>query len=61
MVPYASAIGKFMSAMLCMKPDICFAVGIMNRYQLNLGLKPCIVFKHIFKYLQRMMDYVFVF
>ncbi|KAI9187188.1 hypothetical protein LWI28_025291 [Acer negundo] len=28
-VPYASAVGSLMYAMLCTRPDICFAVGII--------------------------------
>ena len=37
-VPYASAIGSLMYAMLCTRPDICFAVGLVSRYQSNPGL-----------------------
>ena len=36
-VPYASAVGSLMYAMLCTRPDICFAVGMVSRYQSNLG------------------------
>lgn len=31
-VPYASAIGSFIFAMLCTRPDICFVVGMVSRY-----------------------------
>ena len=31
-IPYASAIGSLMYAMLCTRPDICYAVGIVSRY-----------------------------
>ena len=37
-VPYASAIGSLMYAMLCTRPDICFAVGMVSRYQAILDL-----------------------
>ena len=30
-VPYASAIGSLMYAMLCTRPDICYAVGLVSR------------------------------
>ena len=36
-VPYASVVGSLMYAMLCTRPDICFAVGMVSRYQSNLG------------------------
>ena len=31
-VPYASAVGSLMYAMLCTRPDICYAVGMVSRY-----------------------------
>ena len=35
-VPYTSAIGSMMYAMLCTRLDICYAVGLVSRYQSNL-------------------------
>ena len=32
-VPYASAVGSLMYAMLCTRPDIYFTVGIVSKYQ----------------------------
>ena len=29
-VPYASAVGSLMYAMLCTRPDICYSVGIVS-------------------------------
>ena len=34
-IPYASAVGSLMYAMLCTRPDICFAVGVVSRFQSN--------------------------
>ena len=31
-VPYASAVGSLMYVMLCTRPDICYSIGIVNRY-----------------------------
>ena len=36
-IPFASAVGSLMYAMLCTRPDICYAVGIVSRYQSNPG------------------------
>ena len=36
-IPYASAVGSLMYAMLCTRPDICFAMGMVSRYQSDLG------------------------
>ena len=38
-IPYASAVGSLMYAMLCTRPDICFAVGMVSRYQSDSGEK----------------------
>ena len=34
-IPYASVVGSLMYAMLCMRPNICYAVGIVRNYQSN--------------------------
>ena len=34
-VPYASAVGNLMYAMLYTRPDICYSVGMVSRYQSN--------------------------
>ena len=36
--PYASAVGSLMYAMLYTRPDICYAVGIVSRFQSNPDL-----------------------
>ena len=36
-IPYASAAGSLMYAMLCTRPDICFAVGMVSRFQSDPG------------------------
>ena len=34
-VPYASAVGSLMYDMMCTRPDICYVVGLVSRYQSN--------------------------
>ena len=60
LVPYAFVEGSLMYAMLCTRLDICFEVGMVSRYQSNLGPKHRTVVKFILKYLRRTKDYVFV-
>ena len=60
-IPYASAVGSLMYAMLCTRPDICFAVGMVSRYQSDPGEEHWIAVKHIFKYLRRTIDYMLVY
>ena len=60
-IPYALAIGSLMYAMLCTRPDICYEVGIVIRYQSNPGMGHWIAVKHILKYLRRTRDYMLVY
>ena len=36
-VPYASAVGSLMYAMVCTRPDIAHAVGVLSRFMSKLG------------------------
>ena len=36
-IPYASAVESLMYAMLCTRPGICFAIGMVSRYQPDPG------------------------
>ena len=60
-VPYASTVGSLMYVMLCARPDICYSVGMVSRYQSNLGPKHWQAVKHILKYLRRTKDYTLVY
>ena len=56
-VPYASAVGSLMYAMMCTRPDICFAVGLVSRYQSNPGTTHWKAVKRILRYLSGTADY----
>jgi hypothetical protein len=36
-VPYASAVGTLMYAIICTRPDIAHVVGVLSRYMSKLG------------------------
>jgi len=55
-VPYAAAIGSLMYAMLCTRPDICYAVGLVSRYQSNPGPEHWKAVKRILRYLRGTTD-----
>jgi len=55
-IPYASAVGSLMYAMLCTRPDICYTVGIVSRFQSNPGQEHWTAVKNILKYLRRTRD-----
>ena len=38
-MPYSSAVRSLMYAMMCTRPDICYAIGLASRFQSNLGIK----------------------
>ena len=60
-IPYASAVGSLMYAMLCTRPDICYAVGVVSRFQSNPGPEHWVGVKHILKYLRRTKYYMLVY
>ena len=60
-IPYASTVDSLMYAMLCTRPDICYAIGIVSHYQSNPGMGHWIAVKHILKYLRRTRDYILVY
>ena len=59
-VPYAKAVGSLMYTMLCTRPDIYYTVGMVNRFQTNLGQAHKIAVKHILN-LGRTKDFMLVY
>ncbi|KAH9689341.1 Integrase catalytic domain-containing protein [Citrus sinensis] len=51
-VPYASAVGSLMFAMICTRPDIAQAVGAVSRYMANPGGEHWIAVKRILRYIR---------
>lgn len=60
-VPYASAIGSIMYAMLCTRPDISYALSVTSRYQANPDIKHWNAAKNILKFLRRTKDMFLVY
>ena len=60
-IPYASAIGSIMYAMLCTRPDVNLAVSLVGRYQSNPGKEHWTAVKNIPKYLKRTKDMFLVY
>lgn len=55
-IPYASAIGSIMYAMLCTRPDVSYALSVTSRYQSDPGMDHWAAVKTILKYLRRTKD-----
>jgi hypothetical protein len=51
-VPYSSAVGSLMYAMVCTRPDIAHAMGVVSRYMNNLGKEHWEEVKWILRYLR---------
>ena len=51
-VPYASAVGSLMYAMVCTRPDITHAVGVVSRFLSNPGREHWNAVKWIMRYLR---------
>ena len=57
-VPYASVVGSLMYAMMCTHLDICYAVGLVSRYQSTFGQNHWMAVKRILRYLKGTSDYM---
>src|SRR6266496_3274702 len=60
-IPYASAIGSIMYAMLCTRPNVCLAISLLGRYQSNPGVDNWNSVKNILKYPKRTKDMFLVY
>ena len=56
-VPYASAMGSLMYAMVYTRPDIAHAVGVLSRFMSNQGKDHWTEVKRVFRYLRGTSDY----
>lgn len=50
-IPYSSLVGSLMYAMVCSRPDIAHAVGLVSQYMHNPGMEHWKSAKWILKYL----------
>uniref|UniRef100_A0A3Q7HPF2 Reverse transcriptase Ty1/copia-type domain-containing protein n=1 Tax=Solanum lycopersicum TaxID=4081 RepID=A0A3Q7HPF2_SOLLC len=55
-VPYASAVGSLMYAMVCTRPDLAHAVSVVSRFMGQPGKEHWQAVKRIFRYLRGTSD-----
>ncbi|KAI3467777.1 hypothetical protein Pfo_024440, partial [Paulownia fortunei] len=60
-VPYANAVGSLMYAMVCTRPDISQAVGVVSRYMHDPGKGHWQAVKWILQYILNIVDVGLVF
>ena len=60
-VPYANAVGSLMYAMVCTRPDISQAVGVVSRYMHDPGKEHWQAVKWILRYILNTVDVGLVF
>ena len=51
-VPYSSAVGSLMYAMVCSRPDLSYAMSLVSRYMANPGKEHWKAVQWIFRYLR---------
>ena len=51
-IPYASVVGSLMYAMVCTRPDIGYAVGVVSRFMSNPGKEHWNAVKWILRYMK---------
>jgi hypothetical protein len=61
MIPYASAIGSIIYAMLCTRLDVSYTLSATSRYQSNYGEAYWTIVKNILKYLRRINEMFLMF
>lgn len=54
--PYRELLGKLMYLMLSVRPDLCYPVGFMGRFQQNPGEEHWVALKRILRYLKGTAD-----
>ncbi|XP_050133151.1 secreted RxLR effector protein 161-like [Malus sylvestris] len=59
--PYASLVGSLMYASICTWLDLAFIVGLLGRYQSNLGGMHWVAAKKVLRYLQRTKGFLLVY
>ena len=52
LIPYASVVGSLIYAMVCTRPDIAHAVGVVSRYMANPGKEHWEAVKWLLRYLR---------
>jgi hypothetical protein len=60
-IPYASAVGSLMYAMVCTHPDIAHSVGVVSRFLANPGKEHWNAVKWILRYIRGSIDYCLCF
>ena len=60
-ITYASGVGSLMYAQVCTRSDITFDVGVLGRYQSNLGVDHWRAAKKAMRYFQGTNDYMLIY
>ena len=60
-LPYANLVGSLMYDMVCMGPDIAYAMSVVRRFMFNHGRAYCQDLKWILLYLKRSLGRVLVY
>jgi hypothetical protein len=56
-IPYVIVVGSLMYEMVCTRPDIAHAVGVLSRYMSKPGKEHWTIVKRVFRYLHGTSSY----
>jgi ATP-binding cassette subfamily B (MDR/TAP) protein 1 len=56
-VLYDSGVGSLMYFMICIRPNITQAMGVLSQFMANFGCEHWVVVNRVFKYLQGTFEY----
>jgi len=56
-VPYSSAVGSLMYAMVCSRPNLAYDMSLVSRYMSNPGKEHWKAVQWVFRYLRGTIDY----
>ena len=51
-IAYASVVGSLMYTQICLRPDIAYAIGMLERYQINPRMEEGKAAKKVMRYLK---------
>ncbi|KAH9733860.1 Integrase catalytic domain-containing protein [Citrus sinensis] len=60
-IPYSSAVGSIMYAMVCTRPDVAYGIGLVSRFMGNPGKEHWEAVKWLLRYLKGTEEYGVVF
>lgn len=56
-IPYASAVGSIMYTMVCCRPDLAYAMSVINKFMSNPGYAHWEIVKGVLRFIKGTLDH----